>query len=205
MNYKEEDEALLLDMVCESNEEVRNSLYEKYEKMIKYIVKKYEPAAKKLGIDNNDLIQEANVGFTNALNDYRNEKEASLKTFIQVCISRRLNNYIRKNQSLKNKMVQESLSLEYEYLKEGLPLKEVLGSDELDPSKRFNEQENYVDILKKVEKNLSEFENIVFIHILKGLNYNEIANLLDKSPKQIDNTMQRLRSKLKNLLKEEKK
>jgi len=34
MNYKEEDEALLLDMVCESNEEVRNSLYEKYEKNV---------------------------------------------------------------------------------------------------------------------------------------------------------------------------
>jgi len=34
MNYKEEDEALLLDMVCESNEEVRNSLYEKYEKIL---------------------------------------------------------------------------------------------------------------------------------------------------------------------------
>jgi len=203
MNYPEDDESLLLDMVCESNEEVRNSLYEKYESTIKYIVKKYEQAAKKLGLDKNDLLQEANVGFTSAINDYDREKEASLKTFIQVCISRRLNNYIRKNQAQKNKIVQESLSLEYEYVEQGLPLKEIIGSDELDPSKAYNDQENYESILKKVEGNLSELENEVFHHMLNGLNYNEIANLLDKSPKQIDNTMQRLRTKLKSLLKED--
>lgn len=204
MNYKEDDESLLLDMICESNEEVRDSLFEKYEPTIKYIVKKYEQTAKKLGLDRNDLMQEANVGFTNAINDYDREKSASLKTFIQVCISRRLNNYIRKNQALKNKIIQESLSLEYEYKDHGLPLKEIIGSDELDPSRAYNEKENYEIILKQIEGKLSSLEYDVFLHMIQGLNYNEIANILDKSPKQIDNTMQRLRSKLKNLLKEEK-
>jgi len=41
--------------------------------------------------------------------------------------------------------------------------------------------------------------------MIKGLNYHEIAKLLDKNPKQIDNTMQRVRMKLKDLLKGEEK
>ena len=38
--------------------------------------------------------------------------------------------------------------------------------------------------------------------MIKELNYKEIAKILDKNPKQIDNTMQRVRLKLKELLKE---
>ena len=48
MKYIDEDDNLLIDMICESNEEVRNSLYEKYEPTVKYLVKKYELAIMKI-------------------------------------------------------------------------------------------------------------------------------------------------------------
>ena len=86
MKYNEDDE-FLFDMISESNEEVRNSLYEKYEPLIKFIVKKYTATAAHYGLDYNDLIQEANVGFTDALNSYDEKKDASLKTFISLSYS----------------------------------------------------------------------------------------------------------------------
>ena len=202
MKYDEEDE-FLFDMVSESNEEVRDSLYEKYEPLIKFIVKKYMTSANKYGLDYNDLIQEANVGFTDALNSYDEQKEASLKTFISLCIKRKLINAIRKAQTTKNKMQQASLSLDYDYDKNGLPLIDVIKDETADPLLKFSEQENEKVLLQKIKKELSKNEQKVFSYLLKGLNYKEIALLLDKTEKQIDNTIQRIRNKVKLLIKEE--
>ena len=202
MKYDEEDE-FLFDMVSESNEEVRDSLYEKYEPLIKFIVKKYMTSANKYGLDYNDLIQEANVGFTDALNSYDEQKEASLKTFISLCIKRKLINAIRKAQTRKNKMQQASLSIDYDYDKNGLPLIDVIKDETADPSLKFSEQENEKVLLQKIKKELSKNEQKVFSYLLKGLNYKEIALLLDKTEKQIDNTIQRIRNKVRLLIKEE--
>ncbi len=205
MKYEQEEDKILLEMVCESNEEVRNSLYEKYELMIKQLVKKYALAAKKLGLEKNDLLQEASVGFTDAINHFDSEKDASFKTFAQLCIERRLQNYLTKHQSQKYKMFQDSLSLDYVYDEEGSSLKELLGDVHLDPGEKYMEKETKIDFYKEARKILSKSEYEVFLYMLKGLNYIEIANILDKSSKQIDNTIQRIRFKLKSLLKEESK
>ena len=202
MKYDEEDE-FLFDMVSESNEEVRDSLYEKYEPLIKFIVKKYMTSANKYGLDYNDLIQEANVGFTDALNSYDEQKEASLKTFISLCIKRKLINAIRKVQTTKNKMQQASLSLDYDYDKNGLPLIDVIKDETADPSLKFSEQENEKVLLQKIKKELSKNEQKVFSYLLKGLNYKEIALLLDKTEKQLAKTIQRIRNKVRLLIKEE--
>ena len=200
MNYSEE-ESFLLDMVCESNEEVRDSLYASYEPIIKYTVKQFVSAARKLGLDMNDLMQEANVGFTDALNHFDSSKDASLKTFIQLCIKRRLSNYILKNKSQKNKMVQESLSLDYDYNDGGLPLIEVLGDDSLDPYHNFLKKDHIEDLMDSIKACLSEFEYEVFQYMFSGLSYIEIADILDKKPKQVDNTIQRIRTKIRVRLK----
>ena len=202
MKYNEDDE-FLFDMISESNEEVRNSLYEKYEPLIKFIVKKYTATAAHYGLDYNDLIQEANVGFTDALNSYDEKKDASLKTFISLCIERKLINAIRKIQTNKSQMEKANLSLDYDYDKQGLPLIDVLGDENADPLIKFSEIEQEENLGKNIQEQLSENEKQVFNLLLKGLNYKEIATLLDKNEKQIDNTIQRIRGKVRQLLKEE--
>ena len=204
MNYHEDDE-FLFDMISESNEEVRDSLYERYIPLIKYLTKKYVRSAQKYGLDYNDLIQEANVGFADALNSYDEQKDASLKTFITLCIERRLINAIRKAQSNKSQQDKSNLSLEYDYDNNGQPLIEVLRDDTMDPLLHFSEQESEEALYKKIENELAEGEYTVFTYLLNGLNYKEIALLLDKTEKQIDNTIQRIRNKIRNLLKEEEK
>lgn len=201
MKYNEDDN-FLFDMISESNEEVRNSLYEKYKPMIKFLVNKYYQTASKYGLDYNDLIQEANVGFTDALNSYDETKDASLKTFISLCINRKLINAIRKVQTAKNQMELSNLSLDYDYNKEGLPLIDVIGDVNADPLLKFSEKEEEKVLLSKIKKDLSTSEQEVFNLLLKGLSYKEIAKILDKNEKQIDNTIQRIRNKVKNILKE---
>ena len=49
---------------------------------------------------------------------------------------------------------------------------------------------------KELRNNLSEFENKVLELYLEGENYVSIAQVLNKSPKSIDNALQRIRQKL---------
>lgn len=201
MKYDEEDN-MLVSMLSDANEDIRDSLYEKYLPTIKYVVKKYVVSAKKLGLEQSDLMQEANVAFTDAINTYDQNKDASLHTFIVLCVQRRLSNVISKAQTLKSKIDQQNLSLDYDYDDDGLPLKEVLGSDLSDPSLKYSEKETTEEIKNKIKEQLSPLELEVFSYMINGLNYQEIAEILDKSPKQIDNTMQRVRAKARALLKE---
>ena len=55
-------------------------------------------------------------------------------------------------------------------------------------------------MLNKIKNDLSESEYEVFKLMLMNKNYLEISDILDKSPKQIDNTMQRIKSKIKKIL-----
>ena len=202
MSY-EEEELMLLDMICESNDEVRTTLYKTYEPVIKGIIKKYVRSAQKLGIEINDLVQEANVGFADALNKYDASKDASLKTFIGICVDRRLLNYIYKNKTVKSQIEQESLSLDYAYDDSGLPLKDVLKDDDADPFRQIFHASTYHNAIQKVAYKLSLQEKEVFNYLMQGLDYIEIAKRLAKSPKQIDNTIQRIRTKIKDCIKEE--
>ena len=201
MKYNEDDE-FLFDMISESNEEVRNSLYEKYEPLIKYLVKQYASAASKYGVDYADLLQEANVGFANALNNYDEKKDASLKTFISLCIKRRLINAIRKAQTDKNQMELSNLSLDYDYVTKGTRLMDLIKDEKSDPLDKFSAMENEQQLIKKIQSQLSISEQEVFDLLLKGFNYKEMSLALDKNEKQIDNTIQRIRGKVRNLLKE---
>ena len=201
MSY-EEEELMLLDMICESNDEVRNTLYKTYEPVIKGIVKKYVRSAKKLGIDLNDLMQEANVGFTDALNRYDASKDASLKTFVSVCVERRLLNYVYKQRTKKNQIEQESLSLDYDYDQDGLTLKEILKDENADPSHQILIQTQYKNVLNTIKEKLSNQEYEVFSYMLDGLDYLEISKKLNKSPKQVYNTIQRIKTKIKITFKE---
>ena len=132
-------------------------------------------------------MQEANVGFTDALNRYDASKDASLKTFVSVCVERRLLNYVYKQRTKKNQIEQESLSLDYDYDQDGLTLKEILKDENADPSHQILIQ-------------TQEYE--VFSYMLDGLDYLEISKKLNKSPKQVDNTIQRIKTKIKTTFKE---
>lgn len=198
------DENMLLDMLSESNEDVRDALYEKYAPMILFLVKKYLKKALKLGLESKDLIQEANLAFADAINSYNPEKDASLKTFITICIERRLIKIIEKNETKKSQMEKDTLSLEFEYDEDGSKLNDFIADPSLDPSLSYFEQEELKNLQIKIEEVLSDSELVVYKHMLEGLSYQKIAILLDKSPKQIDNTIQRIRFKLRRVLEGER-
>ena len=199
MNSKYTDEQLI-ELVHENSDEAKDVLYDRYKDVINYYVKKYTPLAKTLGIDLNDLNQESFLGLTDAILNYQNEKDASLKTFISLCVERKIKKVCIKAGRIKNQALKDALSLDYTYDDLNMPLKELIEDIDSDPLTKLSEQESFNELISEIEESLTKNEYDVFELLCLGLNYKDIASVLDKNPKQIDNTIQRLKIKLKKIL-----
>ena len=202
MDYKDLSDSELFMLVSEENEEAKDILFEKYNYIIEIILKKYSYVASRLGIDYKELYSEALYGFSDALANFQDDKDATLPTFISLCINRRLQKTIIKASTTKNRVLQEAFSLDHVYEQFGLPLVEMISdNNENDPLSNMTKDEDYTELLSQIKSSLSESEYEVFNLMINNLDYNEIALILDKTPKQIDNAMQRIKHKTKEILK----
>ncbi len=201
MNYQEFSDSELYSMICESDEDIKDLLYHKYKYIIDVVVKKYVYTAKKLGVEYNDLYQEGLVGFADALNCYDEKKNVQLSTFISLCVERRLQNAVLKAGRFKNKILLDSLSLDHEYGEQQIPLVEMIRDQKNDdPFDGILKEEEFHELMLEIKKELSGQEYEVYEFLIQGLSYQDIALLINKTPKQIDNTIQRIKSKIRGIL-----
>ncbi len=200
MNYTEINDEQLIHMIREDSEDAKDILYEKYKYIIDIELKKYKRVAYALSYDVSELSQEALVGFADAINNYREDKEASLSSFITLCVDRRLQVAIKKAGRLKNQMMKEALSLEEEYSASS-QLRDLLSDNlENDPLENILKEENYKELKQMIKESLSSSEYEVYTYMINGLKYDEIASLINKNLKQVDNTIQRVKSKIKKIV-----
>ncbi|HIS18805.1 MAG TPA: sigma-70 family RNA polymerase sigma factor [Candidatus Coprovivens excrementavium] len=199
--YDEISDQELITMVHESSDEAKDILFRKYQYIINIEMKKYMRIAKVLGYDYHDLYQDALVGFSDALNSYRDDKNCSLASFITLCVDRKLQVAIKKAGRMKNQLLNESLSLEYIYSSYTAPLKDLLSDNmQNDPLENIVKEEQKEELVNSIKKSLSDNEYEVYCLMVNGLKYDEIATLLDKDLKQVDNAMQRIKNKVKKII-----
>ena len=202
MDYNDLSDSELFMLLNEENEEAKDILFEKYKYIIDIILKKYSYVASRMGIEYKELYSEALVGFSDALVSYQDDKDASLGTFISLCVNRRVQKVIAKASTIKNKVIQEAYSLDHVYEQFGLPLVEMISDNsENDPLNNMTKEEEYKELLSDIKNELSNSEYEVFVLMLNNMDYNTIAEILDKTTKQIDNAMQRIKHKVKDILK----
>ena len=202
MDYEYSDDQLI-QMIREESAEAKDIIFDKYKYIIDIELKKYHNMANILGYDYNDLYQDALYGFADGINSYREDKDASLATFLTLCVDRKLQQSIKRAGRIKNKLMHDSLSLEHIYDQFSFPLKDLLSDNSKnDPLENIIKDEKLKELVEAIKNDLSDKEYEVYSLMLSGLKYNEIAILLNRSPKQIDNTIQRLKNKIKKILDE---
>ncbi len=188
-------------LICEENEDAKDIIYEKYKYIIDITIRKYALTGLKNGFEYQDLYQEALVGFSDALCRYQEEKNTSLATFITLCVDRHLQNVLRKASRIKNRVVLESLSLDHVYEEYDVPLKDFISDNSKhDPLNTISKEEEFDKLLADIQDSLAPNEKEVYDLLILGKSYQEIAKSLNKTPKQIDNTIQRLKTKIKDIL-----
>lgn len=191
----------LLMLYHEENEDAKNILFYKYKFIIDILIKKYNKYLIKLNIDYQEIYSECTVGFSDSLKCFQEDKDTSLATFITLCVERRICNVIRKYSREKRKGLQETFSLDYIYEEKDTKLMDFISDDYVhDPLKNITEQEGYDELINNIKNKLTVKEYEVFVLMIRGLNYIEIAKILDNTPKQIDNTIQRVKHKIKNII-----
>ena len=201
----------------ETDEELITRLRDGESDVTDYIMNKYKNMVRTkaasmyiLGADKDDLIQEGMIGLFKAVRDYDPGRDASFKTFADLCISRQMYTAIQASNRKKHAPLNGYISL---YAKMDNPeddmefsLDQVLEDmNDMDPESMVIDKENTRDIEEFIESGLSSFEQAVLELHLTGMSYTEIARVLGKDEKSTDNALQRLKTKIRKYVNEKMK
>lgn len=176
-----------------------------------YILNKYKPLVKAksrayflIGADREDIIQEGMIGLYKAIRDYKEEKNSSFRGFAELCINRQIITAIKTATRQKHVPLNTYVSLNkpiFENESESTYIDIIQEGEVLNPETLFIGRESRSFIESQIIKNLSRFETKVLFLYLQGRSYFEIAQVIDKSEKSIDNALQRVKKKIEKCLK----
>lgn len=197
-NYKEYNDYELISLAQEQNEDATKIIYQKYKPIIYKKCTKYIQFLK--GIELCDLVQECYVILDYCLKSFNQDNNNTFYTFFNVCIDRYLTNEYKKNNNTKNKLLNESISLDYLY-EDNNSLINLIIDNSNNPELEITNTEELLTTYNKIINNLTSLEECVFILRIQDFSYKEIASILDKDKKSIDNATQRIKNKIINLKK----
>ena len=175
--------------------------------MVKYksMVRKKARAMYLLGGENEDLIQEGMIGLIKAVRDFDVTQKTSFSSFAELCVSRQMYSAIEASNRKKHLPLNSYVSLyeDSEQVGEGrsLPLIDTIeSSKENDPEVLYFGKEYTEAFAEQLKELLSPLENhVLYLHLM-GTDYRTIAELLGKSPKSVDNALQRIKTKAQKIL-----
>lgn len=199
LDFNKCSDETLIDIYRKGDEAAIEVLFERY----KDIVRKKAKAMYLAGGDSDDLIQEGMIGLYKAVRDYDDTKEAAFKTFASMCINRQLINAVTVSNRKKNMPLNTYVSFDmpaYPDEDNETRLVDILKPEsEQNPEKLFIDREYSDSFKKKLFDRLSNFEKQVLQLYMEDNDYRQIAMLLGKTPKSIDNAIQRIRAKANSI------
>ena len=185
---------MMNDFINLTDEELIERLRKGCLEVQEYLLEKYKPFVKSksrvlflVGGDKEDLIQEGMIGLFKAIRDFNPENCAPFAAFAKLCVERQLYTAIESAGRLKNAPLNAyiSLSEESENLMDG-------GIEDV-----VIEKASYQQMYENMQEYLSAMEKEVLELYLEGKDYTEIAKLLGKTDKSIDNALQRIKGKIR--------
>lgn len=200
-NYGQMADEELIRRYREGDRDALDHIMEKYKDQ----VRKEANAMYLLGGENEDLIQEGMIGLIKAVRDYRPEQGASFQSFAELCVSRQMYSAIEASKRKKHMPLNSYVSLyesgETEGDEKKMPLIDTIEpSRENDPETLYFSREYTEAFVEQLKEQLSPLENhVLYLHLM-GTDYRTIAEILEKSPKSIDNALQRIRTKAGKML-----
>ncbi|MBP7344758.1 MAG: sigma-70 family RNA polymerase sigma factor [Clostridia bacterium] len=193
-----------------------NNIIEKAKKgdnsSMDYLLKEYSSLVRKkalglflIGADKDDLLQEGMIGLFKAILSYDDKRESSFDTFAALCINRQMFSAIKGANRNKHKLLNEYISIyrdedqadEKEHMDIAIP------DEKFNPEIIVTETESLENLESIMHERLSSMENKVLDMLIEGHTIAFMSKSLKKDTKSIDNAIQRIKSKVRNILKEE--
>lgn len=173
-------------------------LIDSYTSVIRQIARKYYL----VGGTGEDLFQEGMIGLLEAFKNYNSEEgynTAKFKNFAKLCIKRQMYDAIKhankkNNAPLNNYLPLNKINSDNEEYERA----ELIDATEISsPEDIIIDKEEHDEKIALLKSKLSKLEVEVLDLYLAGESQSQIATSLNKSVKSIDNTIQRIKNKIK--------
>lgn len=172
------------------------------------IVYKKARAYYMVGADVEDVVQEGMIGLLKAVRKYDVDKDVSFGPFADSCVTNQIISAIRSADRVKHKPLNTSVSLNKpvgngERSGDGLEitLGDTISANPADgPEQLLIVKDVAYYILNNGDNIFSDFEMQVLSEYIKGYTCEQIAKRLERTPKSIDNALQRTKKKVNEYL-----
>ncbi|MBR2870029.1 MAG: sigma-70 family RNA polymerase sigma factor [Clostridia bacterium] len=179
----------LCNLAKEHNSEAMETLINRYRQLVLSFAHHYYLT----GGDIEDIIQVGQIGVFNAITTYNGMVE--FKYYVFKCVRNAVFSAVKKSNANKHSPLNNSLSLSGFQDKD--EEKNPLFADlKFDPIERIVNAESEEELKEKIKNSLSKYENEILAFYLQGYSYVEISKKLNKTPKSIDNALQRIKKKV---------
>ncbi|PKM87257.1 MAG: hypothetical protein CVU87_09995 [Firmicutes bacterium HGW-Firmicutes-12] len=170
-----------------------------YRGFIRYVCQKYYL---KDG-DQQDLLQEATIGFLESIKAYKYETKVKFRNFAYICIKRELDSVISRSNRKKRQILNNAIPI-YAYVEEENTRygseyytgENLMKSTKDTPEDALIAREEVQELLSFLQKQLTKLEQKVLFLRIEGLSYREITAALEIQTKAVDNAIQRIRKKV---------
>ena len=152
------------------------------------------------GADKEDIVQEGMIGLYKAIRDFDPDQNTAFRAFAELCITRQIITAIKTATRQKHQPLNSYVSLnrplgnnedDDRSLADSIETREVA-----DPAELVISAEEVQTIKAQMGAVLSPFEVEVLEHYIDGRSYQQIADMLGRHVKSIDNALQRIKRKL---------
>ncbi len=157
-----------------------------------------------IGADHEDIVQEGMIGLYKAIRDFQPDRLASFRSFAELCVKRQIITAIKAATRQKHVPLNSYVSLNKPLYDEesDRTLLDVIEGRVTNPEDLYISQEDLAGIQSQIDELLSDLERQVLEAFMDGKSYQEIAELLGRHVKSIDNALQRVKRKLFKFLEE---
>ena len=190
----------LVEQARSGNERSLESLLQRYRHYARAKARTYFLA----GADKEDIVQEGMIGLFKAIRDFQSDKNVSFRAFAELCITRQIITAIKTATRQKHHPLNSYVSLNKPVGTSGddeRSLGDSLAHQSIhDPADLVISAEEIDSIKSSLGSLLSSLETEVLQLYMDGKSYQEIADMLGRHVKSIDNALQRIKRKLEQHL-----
>ncbi len=187
--YSSCDDRELIFKIREGDEDALAVLVSRYMKTVYEKARLYSIQ----GYETEDIVQEGLIGFLQAIPKYNADLNYTFYTFANTCIENRIKKTMQYANTNKFKAIDRSVSID------SLPAEDKWNDSSATPEEIVIAKEKLDAVKIGVDTLLSNLERDVLFLYLNGEDYQTISLRLNTSRKAVDNALQRIRRKLKNV------
>ena len=194
MEKRENKDGKLVRLAQSGDNDAMEQLCAEYKDTVRMLARPYFL----IGADRDDLIQEGMIGLYKAVRDYEPGHDMSFRSFAELCIVRQIITAIKQATRKKHVPLNTYISFYKATDDENeRTLIDTMPAARTDnPEELIISRESMTDMTKMLDTMLTPLEKNVLELFLEGRSYQEIAAVLGRGPKTVDNALQRIKKKL---------